>query len=135
MRNTLHRTLLPLPDGWDSSVKSRQACGPVSIELLLCRLGRIPRIHHEPFSVSMTVFEIGAMLPYDMVKSLEDLGVTASITHQNSSQVSYLKDRIDQGLCSIIFTRSGLGHWLVVWGYDEDSFYCFDRVFKDTLKF
>lgn len=122
----LSRILLPYPNGWNGEVKYRQACGPTSIELALFNLGLVPQILNQPFSVSSTILELGAMLPYHIISSFDDAGVIASIQSITSDQIHYLEKEIRAGRAPIIFTGIGFGHWLIVWGFDVNHFYCFD---------
>lgn len=131
------RKILPLPVGADGGKLDMKKyavfhCGQLAVELSQFVLGHISRLARKPITVASST--LGGMLPSDLGKSLWYVGilpVTYILRKEDGDEdkINFLKDCLSTGKqVPILLVGMGSGHWLTLWGYDDDlgEFYVFD---------
>lgn len=65
------------------------------------------------------------MLPWHMLRSLEAEGLQP--LKIEDGHLASITQALALGRPVIAFLGCGVGHWVTIWGYDEENFYMFDN--------
>lgn len=124
--NKMSAKLLPLPGLTESAMLTYQneyACGFLAIDMVAFIRRQSPPLQGPRWMPSVFLRHVfTSILPYDLEQNLRHLGLQPiSLILNKEETVGTLKQVINGNTCAIIFVGVGAGHWLTLWGYDEES--------------
>lgn len=118
--------LLPLPGLTESAMRTYQdeyACGFLAIDMVAFMSRQSPPLQGPRWMPSVFLRHVFiSILPYDLEQNLRHLGLQPkSLVLIKEKAAETLKQVIERDTCAIIFVGVEAGHWLTLWGYDEEN--------------
>lgn len=121
--------LLPSPGEFniDDYKVAKVRCGFLAVELALIAsyLSAGIKAQLSKRKILVAYHILTAMMPWHMMRSLEDKRLIPVLTVYG--EPPDICAAIDHGSPVIIFLGVAVGHWVTMWGYDEESYYYYDN--------
>lgn len=124
------RKILPLPRGLDirKYLVSKVRCGFFVLELIIAYKNNL-RLSGKKQEASHHIIGQG-MLPWHMIQSLKTKGLNPKYLDLENSNIKKIIETLDQNIPVVAFIGTAVGHWVAIWGYDDNNLYLFDNRYK-----